>query len=46
MNYAHKGYKIDNSKSLILLNSQLRDSYTQSKCNGNLKTSRKYDLIY
>jgi hypothetical protein len=37
--YSHKGYKIDNNKSLILYNLQLRDCYTQHKCNGNLKTS-------
>ena len=35
MNYSHKGYKIDNNKSLILLNLQLRDCYTQYKCNGH-----------
>jgi hypothetical protein len=39
MIYSHKGYKIDNNKSLILLNLQLRNFYAQYKCNGNLKTS-------
>jgi hypothetical protein len=38
---SHKGYKIDNNKSLILLNLQLSDCYTQYKCNGNLRTSMK-----
>jgi hypothetical protein len=39
MIYSHTGYKIDNNKSLILLNLQLRDCYTQYK-NSKL---RKYD---
>jgi hypothetical protein len=38
MIYSHKCYKIDNSKSLTLLNLPPRDCYTQYKCNGNLKT--------
>jgi hypothetical protein len=37
MIYSHNGYKIDNNKSLIFLNLQLRD-YAQYKCNGNMKT--------
>jgi hypothetical protein len=37
MIYSHKDYKIDNNKSLILLNSQFSDRHTQHKCNGNLK---------
>jgi hypothetical protein len=39
MIYSRNGYKIDNNKSLILPNLQLRDCYTQQKCNGNMKTS-------
>jgi hypothetical protein len=39
MMYSHKCYKSDNNKSLILLNLQLRDCYTQHKYNGNLKIS-------
>jgi hypothetical protein len=46
MIYSHKGYKTDNNGSLILLNLQLRDCYTQYRCNGNLKTSRNWDLVY
>ena len=45
MIHSHKGCKINN-KSLILLNLQLRDCYTQYKCTGNLKTSCNLDLVY
>jgi hypothetical protein len=38
MTYSHKSYKIDNNKSLTLQNLQLRNCYTQYKCNVNLKT--------
>jgi hypothetical protein len=38
MIYSHEGYKTDNNESLILLNLQLTDCYTQYKCNGNVKT--------
>jgi hypothetical protein len=34
MIYSHKGYKIDNNESLILLNLQQRDCYTQNKLRG------------
>ena len=46
MIYSHKGYKIDYNKSLILLNLQLRDFYTQYKCNGKQKSLRNSDLVY
>jgi hypothetical protein len=39
MIYSHKSYKIYSNKSVILLTLQLRDCYTQYRCNGNLKTS-------
>jgi len=40
MTYSHTDYKIDISKSLILLNLHLRDCYTQYKHNAHLKTLR------
>jgi hypothetical protein len=40
MIYSHKGYKIDNNKSLISLNLQLRNCCTQYKCNGNVLNLR------
>jgi hypothetical protein len=46
MIYAHKGYKIDNNKSLELLNLKVRDCYAQYKCNGNLKSSGNSDVVY
>jgi hypothetical protein len=45
MIYSRKGYKIDNSKSLILLNLHLMVCYALYKCNRKLKTSWKADLV-
>jgi len=40
MTYSHTGYKIDNNKSLILLNLYLRDCHTQHNHNRHLKMLR------
>ena len=39
MIYSHKCYKRDKNETLVLLNLQLRDCYTQYECKGNLQTS-------
>jgi hypothetical protein len=41
MIYSHKGYKIDNNKSFILLTLQLRDCYTEYKSNGKTENVMK-----